>query len=200
MVRRELGGLPFIAEDLGLITPDVSALRDEFQIPGSRVLQFAFDGASENPHLPQNHPHNSVVYTGTHDNDTTRGWFEALANDQKERVWAQLKRHGIPGNEIARDLVRMAWGSNSALAIAPLQDLLNLGPEARMNVPGTVAGNWSWRCTQDQLRGGCWESLRTLTAKSGRWPAGPAGRQPPPARGKPASGLGLAPADAAIFV
>src|SRR6516225_8140328 len=92
VVRKELGTLPFIAEDLGLITPDVYGLRDQFQLPGMRILQFAFDGHADNPYLPHNYVRNTVVYTGTHDNNTTRGWFEALPEDQKRNVWNYLKR------------------------------------------------------------------------------------------------------------
>src|SRR5262249_14456555 len=146
-VRSELGALPFIAEDLGLITPDVSALRDEFHIPGTKVLQFAFDGNSDNPHLPHNYVSNMVVYTGTHDNPTTRGWYEELPDARRQSLWSSLKRSAGDSTEVAPALIESAWSSAAALAIAPLQDLLNLGSEARMNVPGRAEGNWSWRCT-----------------------------------------------------
>ncbi len=135
-VQRELGGLPFIAEDLGLITPDVRVLRDQFRLPGTKVLQFAFDGHSDNPYLPENYSSNTVVYTGTHDNDTTRGWFEALPQNQREKVWNYLRRKPGESSEIAWELIRLAWSSVAALAMAPLQDVLNLGTEARMNLPG----------------------------------------------------------------
>ncbi len=167
-VQRELGGLPFIAEDLGLITPDVRVLRDQFRLPGTKVLQFAFDGHSDNPYLPENYSSNTVVYTGTHDNDTTRGWFEALPQNQRENVWKYLKRRPGESREIAWELIRLAWSSVAALAMAPLQDVLNLGTEARMNLPGRVEGNWRWRCTEDMLSEPALQRLRELTATSNR--------------------------------
>jgi len=167
-VQRDLGGLPFIAEDLGLITPDVRALRDQFHLPGTKVLQFAFDGHSDNPYLPENYSANTVVYTGTHDNDTTRGWFAALPQNQREKVWNYLKRRPGESSEIAWELIRLTWSSVAALAMTPLQDLLNLGTEARMNLPGRVEGNWRWRCTEDMLSEPALERLRELTATSKR--------------------------------
>jgi 4-alpha-glucanotransferase len=167
-VENELGTLPFIAEDLGLITPDVIALRDEFRLPGMRVLQFAFDGKADNPHLPGNYAANSVVYTGTHDNATTRGWYEALPATEQQRVWKGLGRSRGAASEVAPALMRLAWESVAALAIAPLQDLLNLGDEARMNVPGRTDGNWRWRCTEEMLSARAFEWLRELTNRSGR--------------------------------
>jgi len=167
-LQRELGALPFIAEDLGLITPDVSALRDQFHVPGTRVLQFAFDGAADNPHLPRNYVPNTVVYTGTHDNATTRGWFEALPNDQRQHLWQYLQRPSGESNEAAWELIRLAWSSSSALAMAPLQDVLNLGAEARMNVPGRAEGNWRWRCTEDMLSAPPFQWLQELTQTSNR--------------------------------
>ncbi len=167
-VQRELGGLPFIAEDLGLITPDVSTLRDQFQLPGTRVLQFAFDGHSDNPYLPHNYVPNTVVYTGTHDNNTTRGWFEELPDSQRQNLWSYLKRPASNGVTAAPTLMGMAWSSSAALAMAPLQDVLNLGREARMNVPGLTAGNWRWRCTEDMLSAPAFQWLRALTETSNR--------------------------------
>jgi 4-alpha-glucanotransferase len=167
-VQRELGGLPFIAEDLGVITPDVSALRDSFHIPGTRVLQFAFDGHADNPYLPHNFVHNTVVYTGTHDNDTTRGWYEALPDWQRQNLWNYLGRPGGEAQEAAWDLIRLAWSSPAAFAIAPLQDVLNLGSDARINVPGRADGNWRWRCTVDMLSGPAFQSLREVTETSHR--------------------------------
>ena len=167
-VRRELGALPFIAEDLGLITPDVYALRDQFQLPGLRVLQFAFDGHSDNPYLPHNYVSNTVVYTGTHDNATTRGWFEELPNEQGQRLWSYLRRSGGSAEEVAPALLRLAWSSSAAIAIAPLQDVLNLGNEARMNVPGKAEGNWHWRFTDNMLSVSALDWLRDLTASSNR--------------------------------
>ena len=173
MVQKDLGALPFIAEDLGLITPDVHALRDQFHLPGTRVLQFAFDGNPDNPHLPHNYVANSVIYTGTHDNNTTRGWFEELPDEQRQNLWNYLKRPGGDGGEVAAALLHLAWSSVTALAIAPLQDLLNLGADARMNVPGRVEGNWRWRCTEDMLSAPAFQWLSDLTNTSNRLPIGP---------------------------
>jgi 4-alpha-glucanotransferase len=167
-LAKDLGGLPFIAEDLGLITPDVTALRDEVRLPGMRVLQFAFDGKADNPHLPHNYVPNTVAYTGTHDNATTRGWYEALAATEQQNVWNFLGRSRGAASEVTPALMRRAWESVAALAITPLQDLLNLGDEARMNVPGRADGNWRWRCTQEMLSTRAFEWLRDLTKASGR--------------------------------
>jgi 4-alpha-glucanotransferase len=167
-VQRELGGLPFIAEDLGLITPDVYALRDEFRVPGTRVLQFAFDGHSDNPYLPDNYIPNTVVYTGTHDNPTTREWYEELPDAQRRTLWSYLKRPEGRSSDAAPALMQLAWSSRAALAIAPLQDVLNLGTEARMNVPGRAEGNWRWRCREDMLSAPEIEWLQDLTKSSDR--------------------------------
>lgn len=166
--QRELGGLPFVAEDLGIITPDVHALREQFHLPGTRVLQFAFDGGNDNPHLPHNIDPNMVVYTGTHDNNTTRGWFEDLSQEQQQVVWRYLNSPAGKSGDAAPALIRLAWTSAAALALAPLQDLLNLGSDARMNVPGTAEGNWRWRCTTDMLAAPAFEGLRELTDSSNR--------------------------------
>jgi 4-alpha-glucanotransferase len=167
-IEKGLGALPFIAEDLGLITPDVTALRDQFGLPGMRVLQFAFDGKADNPYLPHNYVPNTVVYTGTHDNATTRGWYEALSDEQQRTVWRYLGRSRAAAAEVTPALMHMAWASVAALAIAPLQDLLNLGNEARMNVPGRADGNWRWRSTDEMLSARAFEWLRDLTNLSGR--------------------------------
>jgi len=169
-VRQALGGLPLLAEDLGVITPAVTALRDQFQLPGMRVLQFAFNGDPNNPHLPEHCVHNSVVYTGTHDNDTTRGWYEALPEHERRHLWNYLQRQPTDSREAAWELIRLAWSSASALAIAPLQDLLGLGSGARMNVPGRAEGQWGWRCTDETLTDASWERLHELTGASGRLP------------------------------
>jgi 4-alpha-glucanotransferase len=171
VVQRELGGMPFIAEDLGLITPDVLALRDQFRVPGTRVLQFAFDGHSDNPYLPDNYIPNTVVYTGTHDNPTTREWYEELPDAQRQTLWNYLRRPAGSSSDVAPALMRLAWSSKAALAIAPLQDVLNLGTEARMNVPGRAAGNWRWRCPEDMLTPALFQWLHDLTKTSNRAPA-----------------------------
>jgi 4-alpha-glucanotransferase len=167
-IEKSLGALPFIAEDLGLITPDVYALRDQFHLPGTRVLQFAFDGRSDNPYLPYNYAANTVVYTGTHDNPPTRAWFEDLPDGQRQNLWKYLKRLPGTSGEAAPALMDLAWSSVAALAMAPLQDLLNLGREARMNVPGCPGGNWRWRATEDMLSDLPFERLHDLTKSSNR--------------------------------
>jgi len=165
VAHKELRKLPFIAEDLGYITPDVYALRDEFHLPGMRVLQFAFDGHPDNPHLPENYNANTVAYTGTHDNATTRGWFEALNAEQQDKVWLQLRRCGARSSEASRAMMEAVWSSTAGVSIAPLQDLLDLGDEARMNVPGHPDGNWRWRCTEDMLHDAAFEWLGDLTGE-----------------------------------
>jgi 4-alpha-glucanotransferase len=167
-VHKELGRLPFIAEDLGLITPDVQVLRDQFQLPGTRVLQFAFDGHADNPYLPDNFVSNTVVYTGTHDNATTRQWYEELPEYQRQNLWSYLKRAPGQSAEAAPALMQLAWSSMAALAIAPLQDLLNLGSGTRMNVPGRADGNWRWRFPEGTLSAPTLEWLQKLTENSKR--------------------------------
>lgn len=167
-VQRELNALPFIAEDLGTITNDVYAIRDGFQLPGMRILQFAFDGNPANPYLPDNYVSNTVAYTGTHDNPPTRGWFEALPAGPRQIVWRDLKRNEGVVSDVAPALMEAAWTSQAALAMAPFQDLLNLGNEARMNVPGRPDGNWRWRCTKEMVSSPAFEWLRGLTKSANR--------------------------------
>jgi 4-alpha-glucanotransferase len=167
-VRRELGGMPFIAEDLGLITPDVVALRDGCGLPGMRVIQFGFDGNPENPHLPHAWTDRMVSYTGTHDNDTTRGWFEALPDGPRQIVRNYVGSSAIDSQGIAAAMMRLAWPSVAGLAIAPLQDVLDLGTEARMNVPGRAQGNWRWRWAGSSKSEQAFRWLAELTSASGR--------------------------------
>jgi 4-alpha-glucanotransferase len=167
-VRRELGKLPLIAEDLGLITPEVEALRDRLNLPGMRILQFAFGGAVEDRFLPHNYEPNTVVYTGTHDNDTTVGWSQSLGPDEA-RFLRQYVPHG--DDSVAWNLIRLAWMSVADYAMAPLQDVLSLGREARMNLPGRPDGNWGWRLKESQLTDGTLDRLRELTWLYGRLPA-----------------------------
>jgi 4-alpha-glucanotransferase len=167
-VRAELGHLPFIAEDLGIITPDVVALRDKLELPGIRVFQFGFDGNPGNPHLPHNCVPNTIAYTGTHDNATTRAWFESLPENVRQAARNYAGQAGAGTGEVAWDFIRSVWSSHSGLAIAPLQDLLNLSVEGRMNVPGVATGNWRWRCTEEMLKPSLFERLRALTTASGR--------------------------------
>jgi 4-alpha-glucanotransferase len=156
-----LGDLPLVAEDLGVITEPVVRLRKELGLPGMVVLQFGLGRDSTNPHLPQNHRRDSVVYTGTHDNDTTVGWFRSLSDE--ERAWTELDP-----DRPAWNLLEVAWSSPAALAIAPLQDVLELGGEARMNLPGTEEGNWEWRYDARALKADRAAELRELTRRANR--------------------------------
>lgn len=162
-VLSSFGSLPFIAEDSGSITPAVAALRDQFQVPGTRVLQLAFDGDTKNVHLPRNYSPNTVVYTGTHDNATTREWFEGLPEQERQRLWNLVGRPEGEVRDAAPELIRLAWSSPAALAIAPIQDVLNLGRECRMNIPGLAKGNWRWRATRHMLSRHNFEWLKELT-------------------------------------
>lgn len=150
--------LPIIAEDLGLVTPDVIALLEEFQLPGMRVLQFGFSGP-DNPFLPHNYVENCVAYTGTHDNDTARGWFETTTD--QERGFA-LRYLDSDGNNFAWELIRAVWSSVAVIAVTPMQDLLNLGGEARMNFPSKLGGNWEWRMNEGDLNQSLAGKLREL--------------------------------------
>lgn len=164
-VRRAFGRLPIIAEDLGLITPEVDALRLQFELPGMRVLHFAFGDDFRNPYLPHNYTQRTVAYTGTHDNDTSRGWYFTSSAKEQDHVRRYLARDG---SDIAWDLIRVAWASVADLAIAPLQDVLNLGSEARMNFPGRPTGNWTWRFEHHQLQSWNLDRLAELTWLYGR--------------------------------
>jgi 4-alpha-glucanotransferase len=140
-VRAHLPQLELVAEDLGVITPDVIALRRDFALPGMRVVQFGFDGDSANPHLPHQHECTSVIYTGTHDNDTTRSWYAGLSPTHKDLVRRYL---GRADEEVLDALNRCVLASVGRLAVLPLQDILHLGSEGRLNRPGTTTGNWAW--------------------------------------------------------
>jgi 4-alpha-glucanotransferase len=176
---KELGDLPIVAEDLGLITPEVRALREHFGLPGMRVLQFGFGGDSRtNEHCPHNYPRNCVVYTGTHDNNTTVGWLhevgqpeslDSLEAMQAERT-AALKYIASDGTQIHWDMIRLALASVANLAMIPMQDILGLGREARMNYPGKPEGNWEWRFTAEMLTDELAVRLRELTEIYGRVP------------------------------
>jgi 4-alpha-glucanotransferase len=160
-VEGELGPLDVVAEDLGVITEPVVRLRRELGFPGMVVLQFAVGGGPRNPHLPRNHEPQSVVYTGTHDNDTTVGWWKSLS--AKDRAQTELD----PADP-AWSLIARAWTSRGALAIAPLQDVLRLGSDARMNLPGSGKGNWSWRYPARALTDVLAADLRGLTVRRSR--------------------------------
>ncbi|MBX9624196.1 MAG: 4-alpha-glucanotransferase [Gemmataceae bacterium] len=160
-IRDRLGEVPIIAEDLGFITPGVESLRQGFGLPGMRILQFAFGGAVEPRFRPHRFDRNTVAYTGTHDNDTTAGWAAKLtAAERGDFVRYAPAAAGDP----VRTLIRLGWGSVADLVLAPVQDFLGLGSEARVNTPGTISGNWRWRATAEQLADGEWvEFLREIT-------------------------------------
>ncbi|MDX1665223.1 MAG: 4-alpha-glucanotransferase [Candidatus Promineifilaceae bacterium] len=166
-LRDRLGDLPIIAEDLGIITPEVEALRDRFDFPGMKLLQFAFGGDRTSEFLPHNFAPNSVVYTGTHDNDTTWGWYRSASRSEQDHVRRYLARSG---DDIVWDLIRLALSSVSVYAVIPLQDLMDLGTEARMNYPGRESGNWQWRYTRPMLTNIIAYRLRELTELYGRAP------------------------------
>lgn len=167
-LHAELGDqLPLVAEDLGIITPEVEGLRDRHGLPGMKILQFAFDGSPDNPYLPERHPENAVVYTGTHDNDTTVGWWQSLAPEEQARVRQVL---GPDMADMPWGLIDAALASPSHLAVVPMQDLLALGSEHRMNTPGTTEGNWRWRFSWDAVPDGLAGELRRRLAASQRLP------------------------------
>jgi 4-alpha-glucanotransferase len=168
-IRAALGDSPFIAEDLGVITPEVRALQTELGFPGMRVLQFAFSATAENHDLPHNYVPDTVVYTGTHDNDTTRGWFET--SEGHERKFA-LDYLGVTPKGIVDGMIRAAYSSVAQLALIPLQDALNLGSEARMNFPSRPDGNWEWRFSSDALTPQRAAWLKHLATLYGRYPEG----------------------------
>jgi 4-alpha-glucanotransferase len=147
-LQQSRGDLPLIAEDLGIITPDVTALRHQFKLPGMKILQFAFDSDGANPYLPHNHSRNSVVYSGTHDNNTTLGWFRQLGAEQQNRV---RNYFAWPGEPMPWPIIKSALASPARWAILPLQDPLELGEKQRMNTPGTSENNWQWRFDWHQI-------------------------------------------------
>ena len=164
-LERALGDLPIVAEDLGVLTPEVEELRDRFEFPGMKILQFAFGGAVDSAFLPHAYPANCVAYTGTHDNDTTRGWWDAAAPAEREHLRRYLGRDvGDP----AWDLFRLGMASVADTCVAPAQDLLTLGGEARMNFPGRPSGNWTWRLRPEGLGEGVRAGLRELAEVYGR--------------------------------
>ncbi|MGF1499127.1 MAG: 4-alpha-glucanotransferase [Elainellaceae cyanobacterium] len=162
-----LGELPIIAEDLGVITPEVEALRDKFEFPGMKILQFAFGSGSDNPYLPFNYTQNCLVYTGTHDNNTTVGWFYETLSDHERGAVVNYLGHISPYG-IHWDMIRLALSSVANQAIIPLQDVLGLGTEARMNLPGKPSENWNWRYRPEALTQELGDRLRNLTVTYGR--------------------------------
>lgn len=159
------GSLPLVAEDLGMITEEVLELRDRYCLPGMKILQFAFDGTPDNPYLPHNHVRNCVVYTGTHDNDTTLGWFAGLDASARDYVEEYL---GRPSEAMPWPLIRCAMASPAAMSIVPMQDVLALDGSHRMNVPGTTEGNWRWRFDWAQVPDDLGARLARLSSLYGR--------------------------------
>lgn len=166
-LHQVFGNLPLIAEDLGIITPEVDALRLAFGFPGMKILQFAFDGAEDNPYLPHNHERLSIVYTGTHDNDTTLGWFNSLDEEGKKSVRQHLAGYR---KDMPWQLIEAALDSVATLAVFPMQDLLSLGSAERMNTPGTTGNNWRWRFSWSQIQPELATQLRGLIEQYDRNP------------------------------
>jgi 4-alpha-glucanotransferase len=167
-IERELGRLPLVAEDLGETGADVERLRDRLGLPGMRVLHFAFGDGTEHPFLPRNHVEHCVVYTGTHDNDTTLGWWATLG--ERERKFAR-EELGASTGDIAWDLLTAGLGSRADTFVAPIQDVLSLGSEARFNTPGKPRGNWTWRLPEGAFTPALASRLRDATRASHRLPA-----------------------------
>jgi 4-alpha-glucanotransferase len=159
--------VPIIAEDLGLITPEVEALREGLGIPGMKVLQFAFYGDPDHPYLPHNYERDCVVYTGTHDNDTTLGWLGTASEVERKTLRQYIGDRDQPMNW---ELIRLALMSVANTVIIPLQDILGVGSEGRMNTPGRASGNWGWRYSKDMLKDADCEHLKVLTEVYGRAP------------------------------
>ncbi len=164
-IKEQLGELPIIAEDLGVITPEVTAMRDTFNLPGMKILQFAFAGDTDDDFLPHNYPVNCVAYTGTHDNNTSRGWYDSAPEKEKDLCRRYLARSG---QDIAWSMIRALWQSVAAWVIAPMQDFLSLGEWARMNYPGTPSGNWDWRMRSEAINEGLINRLRETNTLYGR--------------------------------
>ena len=168
--EREFGSpLPLVAEDLGVITPAVHRLRDSLGLPGTRVLQFGFDPDDPHgPHRPENHIENSVVYTGTHDHDTARGWYESLDAERRRLVDAELERRGFDADDPWWGLIRLAFASPARLAMVQAQDVLGLGGEARMNMPGRARGSWRWKLHRGALTADLAKRLHEATVEADR--------------------------------
>lgn len=175
VVQRELGELPIIAEDLGEITPDVIELRDRFDLPGMKILQFAFSTDASDKFLPHNFKPNFIVYSGTHDNDTAWGWYQHTSSEKERDLFRRYFR--TDGSAVSWTLIEGAWQSVARVAIAPLQDVLGLGTEARMNLPGRASGNWQWRFRPEQFTAPIVERLKEATTIYGRNPAIYAGKE-----------------------
>jgi 4-alpha-glucanotransferase len=164
-LRAALGALPIVAEDLGVIDDPVRHLLAATGLPGMKVLQFAFGEDARNPYLPHRHTPGSVVYTGTHDNETTLGWWQGAPENVRDHV---RRYYGISGNDVVWDLVRSALASVACFAIVPMQDLLELDNRARMNTPSVAEGNWGWRLRPGDLTDGVAARVRALSTLYGR--------------------------------
>jgi len=164
-IKEELGELPIIAEDLGVITPEVVELRERYNFPGMKILQFAFSGSYANSFLPHNYSPNCVTYTGTHDNDTSLGWFQQAPEDEKHKAREYTKSDG---EEINWELIRLGLLSVADQAVVPLQDFMNLDSPHRMNLPGTATGNWDWRYTPDMLENVDTDRIKHLITMANR--------------------------------
>jgi len=165
-LRRHLGSLPIIAEDLGELSPAVPALRDRLGLPGMKILQFGFDEDETHPFLPHNYPELSVAYTGTHDNDTVNGWYATAPESERDLARRYLS---WDGTDPAGRFIEAVWESRAMYAIAPLQDFLRMGPEGRMNVPGVPGGNWQWRIPPGCDLNSVGDHLRVLNTRYDRW-------------------------------
>lgn len=164
-LKQQFGELNIIAEDLGVITPEVEKLRDDFGLPGMKILQFAFGSDAKNENLPHNYGANFVAYTGTHDNDTTLGWFNSIEKPERKMLRKYLTGSG---KELVRQMVAYIWASSAMMAVIPMQDVLGLDTDARMNTPGTASGNWAWRFTWAQVRPNHQRFLKEITKKYNR--------------------------------
>ena len=165
-IQDELGKLPLVAEDLGIITPEVDKMRKQFGLPGMSILQFAFDQFEDNPHKPANIGPDRVVYTGTHDNDTTLGWFRSLDDSMKQ--WVRHDMGADDEKEVVDTMIQTAMNTKGVMAIVPMQDFLGLGSEARMNVPGTIDGNWRWAFSWEQVSSDLPKKIHRWVDDSGR--------------------------------
>jgi len=173
--------LPFIAEDLGEITPDVFELRDQFSLPGMKILQFAFSSDAADPFLPHNYPVNCVAYSGTHDNDTSVGWYKHVPESERDFYRRYLARSG---EDIAWDLIRGVWSSVACMALAPMQDFLSLDSDARMNYPGRPSGNWFWRIAPSALNSKLQERIFETNLLYSRLPESKKPKKPVPITAK----------------
>ncbi|HMP03388.1 MAG TPA: 4-alpha-glucanotransferase, partial [Gemmatales bacterium] len=191
-VQEALGELPLVAEDLGEITPPVRVMLAELGLPGMRILQFAFDSDADNPFLPHHHVANTVVYTGTHDNDTTRGWYRQAEEGSKEYLKKYIGRAALGDHHAVWELIRLAWSSVAVLSVVPLQDILELGTSARMNLPGQGHGNWDWRLHPEAPLRAAFDRLAEFSHLYARCPPAPpkAPEEAPQAAGHPENSNG----------